>query len=493
MTTPESPPIRCPDMGTVLTTWLRRLTLWQWLFALVVALYVWHFTNTSIRIHHGLGTSSYDFALYDQGTWLLSRFKAPFVTLMGRNLFGDHTSFIMVFFVPFYWLFPGPNVLLFLQTVGLAAGAIPVFLYARRRFDHEAIALVVGGAFLLHPSLGWTNVEQFHPDAFLPAFVGFAVYFALTERWRPYAVFVILALLVKEDVAFVIVPLGLWVALKKDRRYGLATAGGAILYMAFAMAVVMRLLAGEWNPNAWRVPFGGVAGFIGALFTDTAEVVSYLTGGGRPWYLLRVAFPFAFMFLLAPLVAAISSLTIGANVISTFEYQSNIRYHYTAVALPALGLATVGGIARTPRRWHATLAIVVLSCSALGAYWWGTFPFSLEPKTYWSPRDPIPQQAAEMFDLIPDDAIVSAHHGATAHLAHREHIYMFPNPFSTVLYGDAELRRNEGQRLPIADEVEYVMLPRTLPEREGAEVWEDIRAEFTLHTETEHWRLWVRR
>lgn len=492
MTIPDSPPIR-RDLGTMVIARLRRVTIWQWLFALAVAFYIWHFTNTTLRMHHGLGTSAYDFALYDQGTWLLSRFKAPFVTLMGRNLFGDHTSFIMLFFVPFYWVFPGPNVLLFFQTVGLAAGAIPVFLYARRRFEHEAIAFILGGAFLLHPALGWTNVEQFHPDALLPAFVGFAVYFALTEKWRPYVVFVVLALLVKEDVAFVIVPLGLWVALKKDRKIGLITAGGAILYMAFAMAVVMRSLSGEWNPNAWRVPFGGVAGFISAFFTRTTDVFAYLTSDGRPWYLLQVAFPFAFMSLLAPLLAAIASISIGANVISNFGYQHNIRYHYTAVALPALGLAAVEGIARTPRRWHAALAVVVLSCGALGAYWWGTFPYSLEPKTYWSPNDPIAQQAAGMFDLIPDDAIVSAHHAATAHLAHREHIYMFPNPFSTLLYGDAELRRNEGQRLPIADEVEYVLLPRDLPEREGSEVWEDIRDEFDLLTETDHWLLWVRR
>jgi len=491
MTISDSTTIPGRQPGAIVAR-LRRVTIWQWLFVAALAFYVWHFTNTTIRMHHGLGTSAYDFALYDQGVWLLSRFEAPFVTLMGRNLFGDHTSFIMLLFVPFYWVFPGPGTLLFFQSVGLAAGAIPVFLYARRRMNNEVVALLLGCGFLLHPALGWTNVEQFHPDSLLPAFIGFAIYFALTERWRPYAVFVILALLVKEDVAFVVVPLGLWVALKKDRKIGLITAGGAALYMAFAMAVVMRALSGEWNPNAWRVPFGGVTGFIGALFTHTGDVISYLISDRRPWYLFQLAFPFAFLFLIAPVLAAISSFVIGANVISRFGYQYNIRYHYTAVALPALGLATVEGIARTPRGWRTALATVVLACSALGAYWWGTLPFSLEPKTYWSPNDPISQQAAEMFDLIPGDGIVSAHHTATAHLAHREHIYMFPNPFSTLLYGEAEMRRNEGQRLPIADEVEFVLLPRNLPERGGAEVWEEVQDEFVLLTETEHWLLWVR-
>jgi hypothetical protein len=152
----------------------------------------------------------------------------------------------------------------------------------------------------------------------------------------------------------------------------------------------------------------------------------------------------------------------------------------------------VEAIGRTPRRWRAALTVVVLSSSLVGAYWWGTFPQSLEPKTYWSPNDPIPQAAAEMFPLIPEDAIVSADHAATAHLAHREHIYMFPNPFSTLLYGDAELRRHEGQRLPIADQVEYVLLQRTIPEREEALVWSQVEDEFELLAENEHWLLWQR-
>jgi len=472
---------------------LLRVTGWQWVLVFILAWYVWHFTNTTVRMHHGLGTSAYDFALYDQGMWLLSRFKAPFVTLMGRNLFGDHTSFIMIFLVPFYWLFPGPGILLFFQSVGLAAGAIPVFLYARRRLESEPIAVVLAGAFLLHPAISRTNVEQFHPDAFLPALVGFAIYFALTGRWRAYSVFVVLALLVKEDAALVIIPLGIWVALRRDRRTGIITVVGALLYAAFAMGVVINLLNGEWAPNAWRIPFGGVGGLISAAFTRPGEVISYLVSDGRPWYLFQAAFPFAFLFLLTPTLAAISAPALGANVISAFSYQYDIRYHYTAVGLPALSLASVEAIGRTPREWRGSLAAIMLSFSLLGAFWWGSFPMSFDPKTYWSPHDPIAQEAAEIFPLIPDDAVIAVYHNLSPHLAHREQVYMFPNPFSTTLYGDAELRRNEGQRLPMADDVEFVMLPPQFSVRDGYLVWEAVRGDFELVIANDHWQLWQRR
>ena len=59
-----------------------------------------------------LGTAAYDSGLYDQGMWLLSRFRSPFVTTMGRNLFCDHPSFILLVLVPFYWFAPGAWILL---------------------------------------------------------------------------------------------------------------------------------------------------------------------------------------------------------------------------------------------------------------------------------------------------------------------------------------------------------------------------------------------
>ena len=49
----------------------------------------------------------------------------------------------------------------------IGLGAVPVFLYARRRLQSEAMALVLAGAYLLHPAVGWTNLENFHPDSFL--------------------------------------------------------------------------------------------------------------------------------------------------------------------------------------------------------------------------------------------------------------------------------------------------------------------------------------
>jgi uncharacterized membrane protein len=487
----------------VLTT-PARMTAPQWLMTIAVALYVAYFTKRTLDLHHGLATASYDSALYDQGIWLLSRFHAPFITLMGRNLFGDHTSFILLFLVPVYWVFPVAGVIFFAQAAAIGAGAIPVFLYGRRRLGSEWYALVAGAGYLVHPAIGWTNLENFHPDAFLGVFVGFAIYGALERRWRLYVVFVVLALLVKEDASLVIVPLGCWVALRRDRRIGLLTILGSVAFMLAAMYLVMRSLVGVPTRNTWRIPFGGPRGVLDTAVTNPTELVDHLRSDGRPWYLFQMTAPFAWLFLRAPSIALISSVVLFTNVLSTFWYQYQIEYHYSLVAVPALAMGTVYALGAVRERFRLRLSIggqgavpvrgvliVVLGVAALiTSYLWAPMPWGRTPLYYGAPDAPLAVAARELLAEIPGDASVSAHYRLTPHLAHRREIYQFPTPFRVELYGpdDSLGGARLGRR---AEGIEYVMLPTSRDERLIAD-WAAVAPAFDVVEENEYWVLYRR-
>ncbi len=442
----------------------------QVLLAGAVLGWTWYFSVRSLDTHHALGTATYDSALYDQGMWLLSRFEAPFVTLMGRNLFGDHTSFVLLFLVPLYWIAPGAWIMFTAQSAAIAAGAIPVFLYGRRRLGSEWLALVGAATYLLHPAVSWTNLENFHPDAFVGVFVGFAIYGALERRWRLYAVFVVLSLLVKEDVSLVIVPLGIWVALRRDRRIGLLTVAGSVAFMAVAMLVVMRSLIGVPTRNGWRIPFGGPSGVIDTAITNPTQLVEHLRSDGRPWYLVQMTAPFAWLFLRLPDVALISGLVLFTNILSTFWYQYQIDYHYSLIAVPALAIGTIYAIGamhdrhvivrgreRTVRTRHVAVAVLAVA-SVAGAYLWAPSPLGRTQSWVGDPDNVYAVAARELLDDIPSDAVVSANYRLTPHLAYRDEIYQFPVPFRVVLYGPDDSL--EGTRLDDrADRVQFVMLP----------------------------------
>jgi uncharacterized membrane protein len=414
----------------------------------------------TVEIHRGLGTSAYDFGLYEQGVWLLSRFESPFVTLMGRNLFGDHSSFILLFLVPFYWFDPPTSFLLVVQSVVIALGAVPLFWYAKRRLRSGAAASVIALGYLIHPAVVWTNLENFHPDSFLGPLVALVLVAAAEKRWRIYWVAVVLALLVKEDVAFVLVPIGVFVALRGDRRRGVLTAVASLGVMAVMLLVVMRSFTGVAFRNSWRIPFGGVGGFFRTVITRPWDVVAHLVSDTRPRYLWQVFAPLGFVAVLAPSALMTALGVVGVNLVSTFWYQYQVQYHYSLVIVPCLTFATTEALFRLKLEFRRSVVWFVALCSIVCAYFWVPLPLTNVDYQSWPPSSPQVVATAEMFALIPPDASLAAYHPLTAQLARRREIYSFPNPFQRSLYGPDVFAK--GDRLGAADTVQFVMLPTTL-------------------------------
>ena len=80
---------------------------------------------------------AFDLGIFTQGTWLLSRFDAPFfVTIRGLPLFADHSSYILVFLAPLAWVFPTAQMLIVVNVLALAATAPISYAVARRADTH---------------------------------------------------------------------------------------------------------------------------------------------------------------------------------------------------------------------------------------------------------------------------------------------------------------------------------------------------------------------
>lgn len=465
------------------------VSLWTITVFILCATHAMVTTRLQWDIHRGLGTSSFDVGLYDQGMWLLSRFEAPFVTLMGRNMFGDHASLILLFITPLYWLVPGTETLLAMQSVVVAAGALPIYFFARRTLDSGLLGFLMALVWLINPAVNGTIFENYHPDSFLGLFVPLALVGALSQRWRLYWVSVVLCLLVKEDVVLVMVPLGLMLALRGEKRRGLATVLLAVGASLAGMFLLMKSLIGVPTRNGWRIPFGGVSGFIKETFTNPTNVVKYLTSEDRPLYWWKMLAPFALISLAAPEVAMVSALVLGFNTISNFWYQFHIEYHYSLVAVPALLFASIVAMSRLSQWWRRFLVACVVVASLFSASAWSYMPFRLDEYPHWSPSNPVASSARSLFSRIPPDAKISVFHSLAPHLAHRKEIYQFPNPFHIVLYGtDISI---EGQRSPLADGIEYVMLPRQM-DAELTKIWGSVSSSFREFTANEYWQVFVR-
>lgn len=457
-------------------------------YALVV-IYAAYFVALTVRTQRSMGTSAFDFGLYDQGIWLMSRGKAPFVTLMGRNLLGDHSSFVLLPLVPLYWVFSSTATLFVVQSIAIAAGALPVFWYSRKALQSEILGAAMVAVYLLHPAVSFTALENFHPDAFLGLFVGMVLYGAIEKKWRIYFVAVALAMLVKEDVALVIVPLGIWVALRRDAKRGVGTVVGALAAMAFLFMVWMKHFTGVAFRNSWRIPFGGPSGLLKTALRRPWKLVAYLASDGRPTYLFQMLAPVGFVFVTAPDVVAIGAVVLFTNILSTFWYQYNIEYHYSLVVVPTIVIGTAYALSRARQQSRRLLVALVLGASLVAAFVWSPLPGARTEVQVWRPDHPAVPAAHELFSLIPADSRISVYHQLAGQLARRQYIYSFPNPFVRSLYGPDVFAM--GDRLPQADTIDYVMLPRELLGEPG-KIWEAERDDFVVVAENDFWVLYQR-
>jgi uncharacterized membrane protein len=412
------------------------------------------------------GTFGFDLGIYDQGTWLLSRGKDPFVTIRGLELFGHHANVFLFLLVPFYWLGAGPVFLLVVQVLAQASGAIAVFLLARDLLRSKWAGVVLAAALLLNPTYQWLTWEFFHPDAVAIGPLLFAYWAARGKRWRWFTVAAVLAILCKEDLAIAIAILGIIVAFRGDRKRGAIVAALSTAYFFFATRV---LIPAE----------NGIGPFYDSFFGDlgkspTEVAVNSVRHPTKTWHLatekdrknwyFNMFAPWAFVPLLDLRALAVAGGAIFINVVSSFPYTRDYRFHYSAIVVAGSAVATVEAIAWISNRARqriptqvamltAVLTAAVVASFALGCaqyskhYKDGTWPGGADP------RDAIRAAAVKS---VPSQASASVAYNIDTHMTHRPSVYEFPVPWCNINWGV------HGEHLRDPATVDYLVLDRTL-------------------------------
>jgi hypothetical protein len=91
----------------------------------------------------------------------------------------------------------------------------------------------------------------------------------------------------------------------------------------------------------------------------------------------------------------------------------------------------------------------------------------------WKPSEPVVQAIDRVKDKLPPDAVVSAYYAFAPHVDHRARVYMWPTPFHAVYWNTF---KQEGRRLAVADDVQYVFLPTNLEDH--PETLAEIKGDF---------------
>lgn len=442
-------------------------------WSLVFGVLVW-------QRHDRFASFSFDLGIFDQATWLLSRFDGQFITVRGLPVFGHHVEPALYLFVPFYWLGAGPHFLNLAQVLSMALGTVPVFLLARHRLGNGWIALPLCAAFLLHPSLQFLAWETFHPEVMAITPLLFAYWFSVKRQWGWFAVCAVLAVAWKEDVALAVFVLGLLIAYRGDRQVGLRTAGLALAWFLLSSRVIIPFVSGsEPFYNQFFSDLGDTPGeMIKNAVAHPSRVTDRLTAPDAQDYMWKMIAPFAFVPL-----AALGPLAIGlpqtlVNLLSVNDFTRKITYHYAALVLAALIVATVEAIG-SRRFWPGDrpgvrrfLVGLVASTSLAATVAWGISPLGTQFEKGWWPGPVDSRRATKEAALarVPDDAAVSATYLFVPHLTHRRRIYEFPNPFKPKNWGVRD------EKYPPPTAADWLVVDRQLLGEEDKAVFENALA-----------------
>ena len=406
----------------------------------MILLYIATFSFLTVRMHNNFSTYGFDLGIFDQGVWLLSRLKEPFVTVRGLHLFGEHLSFNLVLLAPLYKIWPDVRLLLVLQTVALAIGALPVYLLAKERLKNGVLSLAMAASYLLYPALQWLNHDQFHPDALATPALLFAFYFATKRRYVLFAVAALVAVLAKEDVALVMIVMGTYLAVTSNRTVGLATSLASLAWFVVGLKYILPALNGTSLFYAHN--FSKLGSTIGEVAINTLTkpglVLPIIMQESNLLYITQLLAPVAFSPLASIEVLLISLPALFSNAVSQQGYMHNIEYHYTATIIPFVFAGAILAIEKLAlkKREAVVVAALLVAVALTSNCFWSPSPISGRHKRAFVVAAAAKRASMERaFALIPDDAVVSASYTIVPHLTHREKIYEFPNPYVTVNWG----------------------------------------------------------
>ena len=391
--------------------------------------------------------SDFDHGIFSQYVWLLGNLKEPFNTINLRTLLGDHVEPGIALLAPLGTVGVGAPGLLVVQTLALAATAPLLYLLAR---GHGAVGWVAAVPALLwcaSPVVLRPALHDFHPETLVPVLLVGGCVLLARERVVWFLVTAAVAFAMKEDVGLTYAALGLVLAWTGRRRLGAGLAVAGAAWSALAVFVVLPAFG-----NAAESEFGPrFAGVRGDSFADALEfmvrnpltTVDQALGPAELGILAMLVLTTGGLCLLAPKWLLVAVPAAALNLLSAYDLQHTIQYHYWIVAAGAVAVAGAMGAGRVPaasaRTWIAWAAAAGCLLVLLSAQWVGAI--GRQVRAEWPRR--ADRQA--ILDAIPDGARVAAPMHALPHLAEREHLYVVPEPLLAVRvgteWGDAERER----------------------------------------------------
>lgn len=397
-----------------------------------------YFGIVSILRYTEYYTGRFDLGNMAQTVWNTSQGRLFMITdpngtgVVSRLAF--HADFILMLLAPFYWLWSDPRILLLIQAVVVALGAVFVYGIGRLVIKDKTLSLLFGLSYLMNPSIQRATLYDFHAVVLATTFLLGAVYFMLRKRFGLFLLFGVLAALTKEQLWFILALFGPILAVK----YHLKSFGVTLFILSAGMFYYLL-----WH----AIPdTAGSAHFALSYFSEggssPSDVIKHILFSpidslqtalmpNRIDYYRKLLEPVGYLPLAFPFWLLLAAPDLVLNIFSDRVQLQQIYYQYTAAISAFIYVSALYGVVvlrkYLPRIPYIGISIYLSVCIIAGAYLYGPLPGARESNlaVFIAPQKDRLQIDTQLKN-IPREAKVSASNNLASHLSEREAIYVIP-------------------------------------------------------------------
>jgi len=409
---------------------------------------------TSFR-HYNFQTQTWDMGIFIQTFWNTSQGRIMQNSLEEiPNHLGIHMSPFLFLLVPGWALFSTPYFLIIIQTIAIGLGAWPLYLLSKKVLRRDDFPILIALGYLLHPSLHWINIFDFHEIAFFIPLMLAAFYFLEIRSWAWAGIFLALSASTKEDAILMVLFAGLYLLIKKsnssvwltkERKIGL----GIILLSAFYFLLSTRIIMPALGGGLLRLDRYAQLGssemeIVKNIFTNPLLIFKTILSAEKIRYMFWLFAPVLFLPFISGSALILIVPGLLENLLTQFSSQFQSFYQYDSILIPGIFFAAVYGLKNLLIKWPraekklfwvlaAAIFIGYFVRSPLNPVFFPTAVFKSNPRS---------ESFRQIVKMAPGNASVSAHTNLVPHLAKREQIYMLgtePFPTDIVLIDGADL------------------------------------------------------
>lgn len=458
---------------------------------LLILVYIAYFSYFTILRYRTLYASYFDLGIMHQTVY--NTYKGLTTGDFSRileltNPFGPeqikrmsiHNDIILALLSLFYFIYPGPEILLIIQTIVIAIGALAVFGIAQKVFSkfkhHSFLALIFSLSYLFYVPMQRANIYEFHAVTLSTSFLLFMFYFWLTKRYRWSFVFFFLSLLSKEQVALTTTFFGFYIVFKQIRKskldfpkfksaiFPLVIIVISIVWFILSILVIIPYFRGtkhfalSYYDDFGDSPFQIIIGIL----SSPQSGIRYLLSNDALRYFFFLLFPLGFLSLLSPAFLAIATSEFAINLFSNNPNMQNIIFHYTSVIQSFIFIAAIFGTKKLIEYFEKDcrksnivyiISFIIFSCTLITSYIKGPLPYSREKEIH--PFKYPQQESKDVLDwskkLVDDNIKISSTGQLAPFFTSRRYFYTFSKYYYKADY--VVIRLNEIYNYPEKDEL----------------------------------------